>query len=362
MLVDKLKLAAVVLTGVSLLGFGALATGRQEKAAAPPAGATAITKKSDSPPTIRFDGATDYDPAALTVVRPPFDCRVDKVLVDLGSNVKRGDLLLELFSVDLAEAKSNYEATTSQWVHDSKLLEYKTALASSNKVAKRELMDPQNNEEQSRLKKKLARDKLLLHGLSEEDIEKSGKEDHAEKAKLTLRSRGAGVVVKRSAVVGNYYTSPDALLTIAQLDHLWVHGNLSERDAANVVVGQKLTVILPFDDRRVDAKVEYVDSQVDERTGTVRIRTTIPNPQGRLKAGMHVRLALETDGSHARTDEARVPIEQVPDEPRADRLSTLERKIDLLLGEKEERLSHGRILERLDALERKLDQLLAGHR
>src|SRR5262249_44124552 len=92
MLFDKLKLGAVVLTGLSLLGFGALAAGKQEKAA-PPAGETAITKRSDSPSTIRFDGATDYDPAAVTVVRPPFDCRVDKVLVDLGSNVKTGDLL-----------------------------------------------------------------------------------------------------------------------------------------------------------------------------------------------------------------------------------------------------------------------------
>jgi RND family efflux transporter MFP subunit len=361
MLFDNLKLAAVVLTGLSLLGFGALAAGMQEKAA-PPAGETAIIKRSDTPSTIRFDGATDYDPATVTVIRPPFDCRVDKVLVDLGSNVKTGDLLLELFSVDLAEAKSNYEAIATQWVHDNKLLEYKTALANSGNVAQKELMEAQNNEEQSRLKKKLARDKLLLHGLSKEEIENSSKEDHARKAKLMLRTRGSGVVVKRHAVVGNYYTSADALLTIAQLDRLWVHGNLSERDAANVVVGQKLTVIVPFDDRRVDAKVEYVDSQVDERTGTVKIRTTIPNPQGRLKAGMHVRLAIETDGSHARIDEARGPVEQVTDAPRTDRLSALERKVDLLLGEKEERLSHARILERLDALERKLDQLLVGHR
>jgi cobalt-zinc-cadmium efflux system membrane fusion protein len=282
--------------------------------------------------------------------------------VDLGSTVKRDDRLLELFSVDLAEAKSNYEAITRQWVHDNKLLEFKTELDKSGNVAQKELMEAQNNEEQSRLKKTLARDKLLLHGLSEEEIEKSSKEDHAQKAKLTLRSRGAGVVVNRNTVPGNYYTTADALLTIAQLDPLWVRGNLSERDAANVVVGQKLTVIFPFADRRVDAKVEYVDSQVDERTGTVKIRTTIPNPQGRLKAGMHVRLALETDRSHARIDEVRRPDEPVPDAPRTDRLRALERKVDLLLGEKEERLSHARILERLDALERKLDQLLAGRR
>ena len=74
-------------------------------------------------------GTTDYDPATVTVVRTQFDSRVDKVLVDLGTTVKQGDPLLELFSTDLAEAKSNYEAAISQWARDKKVLDYKTPLA-----------------------------------------------------------------------------------------------------------------------------------------------------------------------------------------------------------------------------------------
>ena len=65
----------------------------------------------------------------MTVVRTQFDSRVDKVLVDLGTTVKIGDPLLELFSTDLAEAKSNYEAAISQWARDKKVLDYKTPLA-----------------------------------------------------------------------------------------------------------------------------------------------------------------------------------------------------------------------------------------
>src|SRR5262249_11818009 len=163
---------AVVLTGLSLLGFGALAGGTQktERGAAAPTPDAAITKKEDSPSTIRFVGATDYDPATVTAVHTPFDCRVDKVLVEIGSSLKKGDPLLELFSSDLAEAKSNYEAATSQWANDKKVLSYKTALANSNNVAKKVLMEAQNNEEQSRLKKKLARDKLLIYGLTDLEI------------------------------------------------------------------------------------------------------------------------------------------------------------------------------------------------
>ncbi len=41
-----------------------------------------------------------------------------------------------------------------------------------------------------------------------------------------------------------------------------------------------------------------------------------------------------------------------------ERLNEVERKLDQLLKEKEERSSNARILERLDRIERKLNQLL----
>ena len=76
---------------------------------------TVAVKQQTEPTVLRLSGTTDYDPATVTVVRTQFDSRVDKVLVDLGSTVKMGDPLLELFSTDLAEAKSNYETAVSQW-------------------------------------------------------------------------------------------------------------------------------------------------------------------------------------------------------------------------------------------------------
>ena len=94
----------------------------------------------------------------------------------------------------------------------------------------------------------------------------------------------------------------------------------------------------------------------------MKFRTTIPNPGGRLKAGTFVRLRLETDAGRSGIDEPRPPGEQISDGTAHERLTELERKVDRLLGEKEERMSHAKILERLDALERKLDRVLEGRR
>jgi RND family efflux transporter MFP subunit len=364
MLFDKLKVVAVGLSGLFLLGFGGLIAGQQvkENGPTPPSRDRATAEKPDSPSTLRFVGTTDYDPARVTVVHAPFDSRVDVVLVDLGSTVKKGGPLLEIFSADLAEAKSNYETATSQWAHDKNVLEYKTPLAQANTLPTKELMDARNKEAQSRLNKKLARDKLLVYGLTDSEIENASKEDGVQKARMTLRSRADGVVVQRNAIKGNYYTTADALMTIAQLDHLWVRGSMSESESDKVAIGQKVTVRFPFDDRQIDARVEYIDAQVDEQTHTVKFRTTIPNPEGRLKAGMFVRMAVESPASEGRIDDARRQRERAIDATPNDRLSELERKMDRLLGEKEERLSHAKILDRLDALERKLDELLGGRR
>ena len=70
---------------------------------------TATVKTQTEPVILRLTGVTDYDPATLTVIRSMFDCRIDKVLVDFGAVVTVGDPLLEVFSTDLAQAKSDYE-------------------------------------------------------------------------------------------------------------------------------------------------------------------------------------------------------------------------------------------------------------
>jgi cobalt-zinc-cadmium efflux system membrane fusion protein len=209
--------------------------------------------------------------------------------------------LLELFSSDLAEAKSNYEAAISQWSRDKKVLDYKTELARANNLAAKELIEAQNDEAQSRLKKKLARDKLLVYGLTDKEIENAANEDGVQKARMTLRSRADGVVVLRNVVKGNYYTSADLLMTIAPLDHLWVRGNVSELDAEKVEVGQSLKVIFPYSDRTVAAEVTYVDKAIDPDTRSAKFRTSIRNPDGKLKAGMSVRVLVEIPPKEGRT-------------------------------------------------------------
>jgi len=269
---------------------------------------TVAVKEHAEPIILRLPGVTDYDPATLTLVRPVFDCRIEKVLVTTGATVKVDEPLLEVFSTELAQARSDYETAVSQWTRDKRVLDYKAPLAQSETIPRKELIEIENDEAKSRLQMKLAKDKLLIYGLTEEEIQASPGGDGIDKARMTLRSRAEGVVIKRTVVPGNYYDAKDELMQIAPLDHLLVRGSVSELDADRVEVGQTLHVIFPYTDQTLAARVALIDKAIDPDTRAASFRALIPNPEQRFKAGMFVRILLEIP---PRTGETLIPRESV---------------------------------------------------
>ncbi len=178
MLMHKLRLTAVVLPGLILVGFGAVVAAqraRDEGAAGEVLAATG--GRDDSPSTLQLAGMTELVPDMIVKIRPRFDCRVDRVLVGLGQTVKKGDPLVEIFSGDLAEARNSYEAAASQWARDK-------------------------NSAAARLKAAHAREQLLVYGLSDAEIDSGRKGDGVEKATMILRSHSEGVVITAHCCAG----------------------------------------------------------------------------------------------------------------------------------------------------------------
>jgi cobalt-zinc-cadmium efflux system membrane fusion protein len=238
-------------------------------------------------------GTTEYDSDNLTKIRPLFQGRVDKVYTTVGRTVSRGDTLIDLYSTELAEAKGAYEIKRIQWLHDKTLLDIRAPLAKSNTISQQQLLETRNDEMKSHREYEVARDKLLVFGLSEAEVDKVESEPASQKARMTIRSPSHGIVIARDVVVGNLYDEDDTLLTIAPLDHLWVWGNVFESDLDLVRIEQPWEIQFPFLAQKLHGKVEYISNRVDPGTHAVRVRTSIPNSEGRLKSDMLVRGALE---------------------------------------------------------------------
>ena len=123
----NLVFCGMTVSGLFLLGLGAIVAAQQATGKGAAGGQILArpgnAEGKNSPSLLRVAGTTDFVPDSVVQVRAPIDCRVDKVLVALGSQVKKGDPLLELFSTELAEGKNGYLLAISQWEHDKKMLE-----------------------------------------------------------------------------------------------------------------------------------------------------------------------------------------------------------------------------------------------
>jgi cobalt-zinc-cadmium efflux system membrane fusion protein len=249
-------------------------------------------------------GRTDYDPNTLSKIRPRFDTLVEKVRAELGQHVQKGDPLVDLFSTELAAAKNDFQTAYVQWKHDVRLLELRERLRKENAIAEQLLVDTRNDESKSRLAYTTAKEKLLVFGVPEEQItpliehlgdEPIPKDLHAigDKAKMTRLSPVDGIVIERNAVPGNLYDNNDVLMVIAPLDHLFVWVNVYEADQAKVAVAQEIDVRFPFLERTISSKVQYVASEVSKDTRAIKLRTSVPNPDGKLKADMLVQATLK---------------------------------------------------------------------
>lgn len=262
---------------------------------------TVEVEKQSKPIRLELLGTTAYMTDTLTKVRPMFRGRVDKVHVTVGQAVKKGDPLIELYSKDLAEAKSSYQIERIQWLYDKNLLNSREPLLKSRAISQQQYDETKNNEMKSRREYEVARDKLLIYGLSESEVDQVDDEAGATKARVTLRARTDGYVIERDVVPGNLYDDNDTLLVIAPLDRLWVWGHVFESDLDLVKLGQSWEVRFPFLEHQLHGKVESISNRVDPDTHAVKIRTSIPNQGNQLKSDMLVRGMLEIPPAPGRT-------------------------------------------------------------
>jgi cobalt-zinc-cadmium efflux system membrane fusion protein len=82
-------------------------------------------------------------------------------------------------------------------------------------------------------------------------------------------------------------------MVISPVEHLFVWMNVYEGDQAKVAVGQRVEIRFPYLDKTIFDKVQYVAAEVSKETRAIRIRATVPNTDGRLKADMLVRASVE---------------------------------------------------------------------
>ena len=122
----------------------------------------------------------------------------------------------------------------------------------------------------------------------------------------------SGTVVERNGNIGATVGTDANVFKIIDLSSVWIDANVFEKDLERVRNGQVVKVTVPaFPGETFTGRVILINSVVDPDTRTVKVRTEVPNPDGRLKPDMFANVEIVTA---ARRTAISVPLSAVLDD------------------------------------------------
>jgi Cu(I)/Ag(I) efflux system membrane fusion protein len=242
--------------------------------------------------TIRTVGKVAVDETRIAHVHPRFEGWIEKVYVDFtGEVVRRGQTMVTVYSPEMLA--SQQELLLARKARD---------LMSGNPL-------PSASSHGESLFA-AAKQRLQLWGLSDDQIEQVLRTGEPIRS-ISLLAPATGFVTVRNAFPNQKVTPDSDLYTIADLSRVWIIADVYESDVAPIQVGQVAHIMIPYTTgaATLDAKVSYVQPEVDPATRTIKVRLDVPNPGARLKPDMFVNAEFTVAGAERLT----VPADAVLD-------------------------------------------------
>jgi len=209
-------------------------------------------------------GYVGYDEDTVQHVHTRVDGWIEKLATKAtGDPVKKGQLLFELYSPTLVNAQE----------------EYLTALRSSNKL----LLGA-------------SKDRLAALGVSKGEVARLTKERTVHQ-RVRVYAEADGVIAHLGVREGIFVTPATEIMSVAELDKIWVLAEVFERQAAWVKAGQKAMVELDYLPGKMwHGVVDYVYPELDPKTRTLKVRLRFDNAAETLRPNMFSRVTIEAEG------------------------------------------------------------------
>lgn len=242
---------------------------------------------------IRVPASLTFNQDRVSRVGPLVPGRVREVVADLGDRVEKGDPLVILTSPELGDAKARYLGKRAEWRALAADWRRVRRLAEQDIVSQAERMDTEARYRVGEAEYQAAAAVLRALGLSDKAVEAvDGEKDLT---RYVLTSPQDGVVERRDLVPGQRLTGNETPILIADTGSLWIFGQVDEKNIASVRENQR--VRFRTGGVRVDGRLDWVASHLDETSRSLRVRATVDNPPATLKAGQYGRLTLFTEAA-----------------------------------------------------------------
>jgi len=231
--------------------------------------------------------------APITHVAPRVPGRIVKVQVNLGDQVKAGQTLAVLDSLEVGEAHSAYLQAKTQHAVAKAGFERAEKLHGDQIIAPKDHQRAHAEFETTKAAFAAASDKLRMLG-----VNPSPNADGGAVSTFPLTAPFAGTVIEKHAILGELAPTDKQVFTVADLSRLWIEANLFEKDLGRVKTGAEAIVTVDaYPGETFRGQLTYIAAVLDKETRTVQARVEVVNPGGRLKPEMFATAAIRTSGT-----------------------------------------------------------------
>lgn len=232
------------------------------------------------------------DEAFASKVGSPLSGRVTNVFVELGQPVKSGQPLFAVASPDIAELRASQQKAAVDLDVSKAAYERIKAMVEARALPAKDELESNQQLRQAELALRLAQTKLS-------SLKVSSTGDNEFKV-LAPRD---GAIIEKAVLPSQHVDSSDTLVSIADLDAVWVVADLFEADAVGLTTGMKARVTSPsLPGFSAEADVERVSSVVDPERHTVGVRVKLSNADGRIRPNTFAEVRFLSAAPHGSTE------------------------------------------------------------
>lgn len=213
--------------------------------------------------------------------------KVVKVFSNLGDQVKQGQTLALIDSIEVGEAQSAYTQAESEHAVAKANFERSEKLYAEQIVPQKDYLRVKAEYEKSRAVLRAVKEKRQMLGVD-------GAHSNASSI-YPIVAPFSGTVIDKKAVLGELAQPDKPLFGVADLSIVWIETNLFEKDLGKVSMGaEALVSVAAYPNEVFKGRMTYLSSVMDKETRTVKARVEVPNRDGRLKLEMFANAAINT--------------------------------------------------------------------
>lgn len=236
--------------------------------------------------TISRNSEIEYDRKRYARLSSPVMGKVEKIRVDLGQPVKKGETLLVINSADVGRAKSEYlkaRAAVELWQGN---FQRENILFKIKALAKKRILKTKNKLTEARIRLSQTIGTLNNLGYKKIHLDKIAKEEDTSPY-LPLVAPFPGIVLDYSVTPGETVSPHTRVIEIADISRVWCMIELHDHDASRIKKGQPVVFnLLSHESKKFPGEITWVSTLIDPRKRTFKARAELSNTGDFLKAGM----------------------------------------------------------------------------